>query len=152
MAAMDCDDSEPEKEQEEEGQEQQQEEEEEEEEEEECPFPFPIELHYREGAGQGLLATRDVARDEIILRNAPMAGVPLAKVGDTRLKSCSGCLTVSTDLEVCSACGVASHCAACRADPSGRAMAMHAHECHALKRLRAGEEGLALHFVSANQP
>ena len=75
-----------------------------------------------------------------------MVGVPMAKKGDTRLKSCSGCLTVSTDLEVCPACDVASHCPTCRADPDGRPLAMHAAECHALKRLRAGEEGLALHF------
>ena len=89
-----------------------------------------------DGKGEALRATRDLRKGERLLRVAPLAAVPYA-AELTRL--CGGCFQPVG--EVCASCRSARLCARCGAGAAGT---LHAYECHALTRLRDGEEGLSL--------
>ena len=89
-----------------------------------------------DGKGEALRATRDLLKGERLLRVAPLAAVPYA-AELTRL--CGGCFQPVG--EVCASCRSARLCARCGAGAAGT---LHAYECHALTRLRDGEEGLSL--------
>ena len=93
-------------------------------------------MYKRQGKGEALRATRDLLKGERLLRVAPLAAVPYA-AELTRL--CGGCFQPVG--EVCSSCRSARLCARCGAGAAGT---LHAYECHALTRLRDGEEGLSL--------
>lgn len=93
------------------------------------------------GAGEALRAARDLPIGTRLLRVAPLAAVPYAAELDGL---CGGCLQpCSEDVDgfECERCSVARLCRRCK---SGAAMWHHANECHALKALRDGEEGLTL--------
>ena len=89
-----------------------------------------------EGKGEALRATRDLPKGARLLRVAPLFAVPYA-AELTRL--CGGCFQPRG--AVCASCGSARLCSRCGAGAAGT---LHGLECHALARLRDGEEGLTL--------
>ena len=89
-----------------------------------------------EGKGEALRATRDLPKGARLLRVAPLFAVPYA-AELTRL--CGGCFQPRG--AVCASCGSARLCSRCGAGAAGT---LHRLECHALARLRDGEEGLTL--------
>ena len=89
-----------------------------------------------EGKGEALRATRDLPKGARLLRVAPLFAVPYA-AELTRL--CGGCFQPRG--AVCASCRSARLCSRCGAGAAGT---LHRLECHALTRLRDGEEGLTL--------
>lgn len=95
---------------------------------------------YVEGAGEALRAARHLKSGTRLLRVAPLAAIPYAAELD---KICGSCFQRCDDDDgsACAHCGIARLCRRCAAGP---ALEQHAHECHALSRLRDGDSGLTL--------
>ena len=97
---------------------------------------FPIEILALEGRGRGLVATRPIGKDEVVLRCAPTVLVPSYSTCQQNLMCC-GCFRSDLPVARCERCKAVCHCAPCR---NGRSGIIHKDECDALSRLMAGIE------------